>query len=163
MRSLDCTRNPVNEKCVKPSRNANMTPDIAIRPCQPEDIPAVLQLWIDADAVPGPTDDAAAIERRLQRDVELFVLATDGARIVGSLMGGWNGWRGDMARLAVHPDYRRRGIAMQLISEVEGRLRELGCNRITSLVFIHEAGAPELWSNAGYAPDSEIGRYYKDL
>ncbi|MDP6822089.1 MAG: GNAT family N-acetyltransferase [Dehalococcoidia bacterium] len=140
-----------------------MTADITIRPCRFEDIPAVLKLWIDADTVPGPTDHAAAIERRLQRDGELFVLAVDGARIVGSLMGGWNGWRGDMARLAVHPDYRRRGIARQLIAEVETRLRDLGCSRITSLVFINEPGAPELWSNAGYKPDSEIGRYYRDL
>jgi|TARA_B100000959_G_C14686117_1_gene502696 hypothetical protein len=28
----------------------------------------------------------------------------DGEQVVGSLMGGWDGCRGEMARLAVHPD-----------------------------------------------------------
>lgn len=140
-----------------------MEQKLSIRPCTVRDIPEVLQLWIDADAVPGATDDADAIKVRLQRDNELFVLAVHGERVVGSLMGGWNGWRGDMARLAVHPNYRRRGIARQLITEVEARLKERGCSRFTSLVFIHETGAPELWSSAGYEPDPEIGRYYKNI
>ncbi|MCH8817123.1 MAG: GNAT family N-acetyltransferase [Chloroflexi bacterium] len=140
-----------------------MTRDITFRPCRVEDIPAVLDLWKVADVVPRPTDDAGALEIRLHRDSELFVLAVDGARIVGCLMGGWNGWRGDMARLAVHPDYRRRGIAMQLVEEVETRLRDLGCTRVTSLVFVNEPGAPELWSNAGYEPDPAIQRYFKNI
>jgi len=144
-------------------REANVTSDIAIRPCEIADIPSILQLWIDADTVTGPTDNAAAIKIRLQRDKQLFLLAVDGERVVGSLMGGWNGWPGDMARLAVHPDYRRRGIARRLISEVESRLRDLGCSRITSLVFINEPGAPELWSNAGYKPYPAIGRYFKNI
>jgi ribosomal protein S18 acetylase RimI-like enzyme len=140
-----------------------MPSDIALRPCEPADVPSLLQLWNDAETVAGPTDDAAAIEIRLTRDKQLFVLTVDGERVVGSLMGGWNGWRGDMARLAVHPDYRRQGIARRLIAEVETQLRELGCSRITSLVFINEPGAPELWSNAGYEPDPAIGRYFKNL
>ena len=142
---------------------ANVTSEITLRPCRVGDIQAVLELWVASEAVPGPTDDAGAIEVRLRRDAELFVLATDGERIVGSLMGGWNGWRGDMARLAVHPDYRRRGIAQRLVEEVEARLRELGCTRITGLVFVTEPGAPEFWANAGYEPDPAIGRYFKNI
>jgi ribosomal protein S18 acetylase RimI-like enzyme len=137
--------------------------EISIRPCGVDDIPSILQLWIDADAVPGPTDDAAAIKIRLQRNNELLVLATDGPRVIGVLLGGWNGWRGDMARMAVHPDYRRRGIARRLVSEVEDRLRDLGCSRITSLVYVYEEGAPDLWTNSGYEPDTAIGCYYKDI
>lgn len=140
-----------------------MSQDITIRPCGIGDVSAVLQLWIDADAVAGPTDDADAIKIRLQRDNELFVVAVYGERIVGSLMGGWNGWRGSMARLAVHPDYRRRGIAKLMVTEVETRLKDLGCSRISSLVFIHEPGAPELWTNAGYEPESELGPYHKGI
>ena len=84
-------------------REANVTSDIAIRPCEIADIPSILQLWIDADTVTGPTDNAAAIKIRLQRDKQLFLLAVDGERVVGSLMGGWNGWRGDMARAGRTP------------------------------------------------------------
>ncbi|MBT4073243.1 MAG: GNAT family N-acetyltransferase [Chloroflexi bacterium] len=142
------------------TRETLTPPNVITRPCTIEDIPALLQLWIDSDAVAGPTDDADAINIRLQRDNELFVVAVDGERIVGSLMGGW---RGSMARLAVHPDYRRRGNAKRMVAEVEARLKYLGCIRTSSLMFIHEPGAPELWAVAGYEPESGICPYYKDL
>jgi ribosomal protein S18 acetylase RimI-like enzyme len=44
----------------------------------------------------------------LRRDRRLFLLAWDNSRLVGSLIGGWDGWRASMARLAVDPAYRRR-------------------------------------------------------
>lgn len=136
---------------------------IALCPCRDEDVQAVLALWRRAEAVPRPTDRPDALLRRLARDRELFVLAWDDERLVGSLMGGWDGWRGNLYRLAVDPAYRRRGIAARLVAEVEARLRELGCERITSLVFVEESGAADFWLRVGYAPDPATGRYGKGL
>lgn len=90
-------------------------------------------------------------------------LASDGDRIAGTLIGGWDGWRGNMYRLAVDPGYRRMGVARRLVEEVEARLRELGAERITSLVFTDEAGAPDLWRSLGYEPDPAVECYAKDL
>jgi ribosomal protein S18 acetylase RimI-like enzyme len=136
---------------------------ITFRPCRAEDVPAVLALWQRAEAVPRPTDRPDALLRRLARDRELFVLAWDGERLVGSLMGGWDGWRGNLYRLAVDPAYRRRGIAGQLVAAVEARLRELGAERITSLVFEDEPGAVPFWRGAGYVPDPATRRYARNL
>ena len=136
---------------------------VALRACRPEDIGAVLALWRRAEAIPRPTDNPDALRLRLGRDADLFVLAWDGDRLVGTLMGGWDGWRGNMYRLAVDPAYRRRGVARRLLAAVEERLRELGAERITSLVFKDEPGASEFWRGAGYAPDPAIERYAKDL
>src|SRR6266496_745526 len=99
---------------------------ITLRACRDHDVEAVMALWQRAEAVPRPTDRTDALLRRLERDRELFVLAWDGERLVGSLMGGWDGWRGQIYRLAVDPEYRRRGIAARLVAEVEERLRGLG-------------------------------------
>jgi ribosomal protein S18 acetylase RimI-like enzyme len=136
---------------------------IQLRPCRVEDIDALLALWRDANAVPRPTDHRAAIALRLERDAELFQLAWDGPRLVSSLLGGWDGWRGNMYRLAVYPAYRRRGIGQRLVTAVEQRLRALGAERITSLVFSDEAGAAELWRRAGYSSDPATTRYAKNL
>jgi len=100
---------------------------------------------------------------RLQRDATLFVLAWDDTRLAGTLLGGWDGWRGNMYRLAVHPDYRRRGIAALMVQQVEAELRRLGAERITSLVFTAEPGAAQFWARAGYAPDPATQRFAKDL
>jgi ribosomal protein S18 acetylase RimI-like enzyme len=136
---------------------------ITLRPCRDEDVEEVLALWQRAEAVPRPTDRPDALLRRLERDRELFVLAWDGERLVGSLMGGWDGWRGNMYRLAVDPAYRRQGIARRLVAEVESRLRDLGCERITSLVFVDEPGAADFWRNVGYTPDPATSRYTKNV
>jgi ribosomal protein S18 acetylase RimI-like enzyme len=137
--------------------------DIDLQPCRRVDIPAVLELWRHAGVVPLATDRPDVLHRRLQRDPELFILAWAGPTLVASLMGGWDGFRGQMYRLAVDPAYRRRGIARVLVEAVETELRRLGCERITCLVFKDEVGAPEFWRGAGYAPDPVIERYAKDL
>ncbi|HEY7295269.1 MAG TPA: GNAT family N-acetyltransferase [Dehalococcoidia bacterium] len=136
---------------------------IELRPCRLQEIEAVLTLWQRAEAVPRPTDNVGALRLRLERDPELFVLAWDGERLVGSLLGGWDGWRGNMYRLAIDPAYRRRGIARRLVAAVEAALRALGAERISSLVFEEEPGAAEFWLSAGYAPDPATSRYAKDL
>jgi ribosomal protein S18 acetylase RimI-like enzyme len=136
---------------------------VELRPCRDGDVEAVLALWQRAEAVPRPTDRPDALLRRLERDRDLFVLAWDGERLVGSLMGGWDGWRGQMYRLAVDPEYRRQGLARRLVDFVEERLRALGAERITSLVFVHEPGAADFWHGAGYQPDAATERYTKNL
>lgn len=78
-------------------------------------------------------------------------------------MGGWDGWRGNMYRLAVAPEYRRRGVARSLTAAVEQRLRAMGAERITSLVSTVEPGAVEFWQSVGYGRDTSIDRYAKDL
>jgi ribosomal protein S18 acetylase RimI-like enzyme len=136
---------------------------IEYRACEPADIPAILALWQRAGAVPRPTDHEAALLLRLARDRELFVLAVEDGRIVGSLIAGWDGWRGNMYRLVVDFEYRRLGVARRLVETAESRLRSLGAERITSLVFFEEPGASEFWAGLGYEIDPAVMRYAKDV
>jgi GNAT superfamily N-acetyltransferase len=52
----------------------------------------------------------------------VLLVATAHGRIVGSVIGGWDGWRGNIYRLAVVPEYRRLGIARRLVKEVSRAL-----------------------------------------
>ncbi|MEO0405780.1 MAG: GNAT family N-acetyltransferase [Cyanobacteria bacterium P01_A01_bin.135] len=51
-----------------------------------------------------------------------------------SFFGGFDGWRGDLYRLAVHPQYRRRGVAAVLVNQIEDHFVQQGVKRITALV-----------------------------
>ncbi len=73
------------------------------------DVKQVLELWRRAGAEPSVTDDPGALRRRLRRDRNLFVLAWDRGRLVGTLIGGWDGWRGHLYRLAVDRPVAGRG------------------------------------------------------
>jgi ribosomal protein S18 acetylase RimI-like enzyme len=136
---------------------------IRIRTATPADAQTVLALWRAADAVPSVTDDEVSVRGLLERDPEALLLAVDGDRIVGTLIAGWDGWRGNMARLAVLPDLQRRGIATTLVAAARARLAALGARRVTALVVTGRAQAEGLWSAVGFAPDPVTARYVMDI
>jgi ribosomal protein S18 acetylase RimI-like enzyme len=76
---------------------------------------------------------------------------------------GWDGWRGNMYRLAVRADHRRRGIARSLVEAGHDHLRSVGAPRITALVGAGEEEAAELWRATGYEPDAKIVRFVRNL
>ena len=90
-------------------------------------------------------------------------MACSGDEVVGSLLATWDGWRGNMYRLAVHPAFRRRGLARELVVEGERRLRAKGCRRITALVIENEAHAVEFWTAVGYDFQPGMERFRKNL
>ncbi|MGH9025849.1 MAG: GNAT family N-acetyltransferase [Acidimicrobiia bacterium] len=133
--------------------------DVVIRSATGVDAPAVLELWAAADAAPSVTDDVESIERLVRWDAAGLLLACVDNRVVGSLVAVWDGWRGNMYRLAVHPDFRRRGTARALVDAGEQRLRTHGARRVTALVLREHDEAVGFWRAAGYDPDPRIDRY----
>jgi len=138
---------------------------LVVRPGELEDASAVLELWSLARSGHATTQDRASDLERLiaQTPSSLFVAETAEGELVGALIAGWDGWRGNMYRLAVHPDYRRRGIARSLLDAGEAHLRELGGRRVTALVAHDDPVAAGFWDAAGYPVDEEIGRRVRNL
>ena len=135
-----------------------------IRSASTADIPAVLELWGRARSSGASTrDDEAVVRRLMARDPEALLLAELDGQVVGTLIVGWDGWRGNMYRLAVAPEHRRQGIAARLISEGEDRLRALGGRRATALVWRDDEPASAVWTAAGYADNAGVARHVRDL
>jgi ribosomal protein S18 acetylase RimI-like enzyme len=109
------------------------------------DIPSVLVLWRAAEAIPSATDTEDALMRLVERDPDSLLLAEGGGRTIGSLIVAWDGWRGSFYRLAVHPDWRRRGIGTTLVRTGEDRLRSLGVERLTAIVANDEPLSVAFW------------------
>jgi ribosomal protein S18 acetylase RimI-like enzyme len=132
-----------------------------IRPCRPTEAEAILDLWRRAESAPSVTADVRHVAALVERgDGSLLVAEADG-RIVGSLIAGWDGWRGNIYRLAVLPEYRRRGIALSLVAEGERRLREQGAIRIGAIVLRDHPDAVGFWQAAGYTFQEGVGRFVK--
>jgi ribosomal protein S18 acetylase RimI-like enzyme len=128
-----------------------------------EDIWSVLDLWRLAESLPSVTDNAEGLAGLLRQDPASLLLAEAGAGIVGSLIVAWDGWRGAFYRLAVDPEWRRRGIATALIRAGEDRLRELGAVRLTAIVASGEPAATGLWTAAGYEQQHDRRRFVRML
>lgn len=139
------------------------TSHLALRTCTCDDADAILALWKRSGDARALADTTDALRTRLERDADLFVVAEVGGNLVGTLIGGWDGWRGNMYRLVVDPAHRRRGIARALVREVEARLRSKGARRVTALVLREEDVADAFWSAVGYPGDPTIDRHVRNL
>ena len=100
------------------------------------DLQAVLELWKGSS--PGirisPSDDPVEIRKKLQRDPDLFLVAEEDARIIGVVVGGFDGRRRMVYHLAVETIQRGRGFGLALMRELEERLRRKGCLKYYLLV-----------------------------
>ena len=133
-----------------------------IRAATPDDTAAVLSVWAQARSAAAVTPDTTASVASVLAHDALLVAEVDG-EIVGAIIAGWDGWRGNLYRLAVLPSYRRRGTARALVEAAHARLRALGAVRVTALVGLDEDDARALWLASGYAFDPEIARFVRDL
>ncbi len=131
-------------------------PDVALRGCRIGDYAAMLALWELCGLHPSSTDTEAALARKLTRDPELFLVAEDGGRIVGTVLGSYDGRRGWINRLAVHPDVRGQGLADRLMAEVERRLLAIGCDKVNLLIEPDNAGVQAYYARLGYSVDPLI-------
>ena len=68
---------------------------LSIRACGLEDIQSVLELWRQADATPGVTDTAADLRRAVAESPAHVLVAEVGGHRVGSVIGTFDGWRGN--------------------------------------------------------------------
>ena len=133
-----------------------MTMQMTIRPFRTADEAEVVQLWRDCGLVVAWNDPHRDIQRKLAVQADLFLVALDGARIVGSAMGGYDGHRGWINYLAVHPDSRRRGIARALMTEAERLLGERGCPKINLQVRRSNREVIEFYRRIGYREDDVV-------
>jgi ribosomal protein S18 acetylase RimI-like enzyme len=136
---------------------------VLVRPLDPAEAPAVLRLWTEARDMAPSVPDEVSLAALLEHDPAALLVAEQDGRIVGSLIAAWDGWRGNMYRLAVAPGARREGIALALVRAGEERLRARGAGRVTALVAIDDLPAVRLWNAAGYRLDEAMGRFVKTL
>jgi ribosomal protein S18 acetylase RimI-like enzyme len=97
---------------------------------------AVIALWEDS----GPgirlsrSDTPEKIKHKLQRDPDLFLVAEENGRVIGAVLGGYDGRRGIVYHLAVRRERRHDGVGRSLMQELETRLRQKGCIKYYLLV-----------------------------
>ena len=126
---------------------------------------AVLDLWAEARSEHASTADRVEDVERLVEDESpaALLVAERGEEIVGALIAAWDGWRGNMYRLAVREGQRREGVGLALVRAGEGYLRKRGARRVTALVAFDDEAAGAFWDAAGYPRDREIGRRVRDI
>jgi ribosomal protein S18 acetylase RimI-like enzyme len=141
-------------------------PDPVIRRVGEKELTAVLLMWQAAGVTPPSVSDSIeGLARLIREPAALLLVATIDDQIVGSVIGGWDGWRGNIYRLAVTTEHRRKGIARRLVAQVSRELFAKGATRLSALVEHEHQWAMEFWDSLrplGFERDPKFSRYIID-
>ena len=127
-----------------------------IRSFKPQDEEPVVQLWIDCGLVVPWNNPHKDIRRKLKVRPDLFLVAHESNRIIATVMAGYEGHRGWINYLAVHPDYQGSGVGRRMMDEAEIRLRAEGCPKINLQVRRTNDGVIEFYKRIGYKVDDAV-------
>ena len=136
---------------------------IEIRPAALDEAESVLEFWADAAEGTSISDDPRGVRTLIERDPQALLLAVDGARVVGTVIAGFDGWRCHLYRLAVAPDRRREGIGTALLDAAHRRFESFGGRRADAMVLVRNESGQRAWQAAGYEPEEHWRRWVKPL
>jgi ribosomal protein S18 acetylase RimI-like enzyme len=124
-------------------------PPVVVREYRTADGDALRALWTAA-GLNVHDDDDPGLRVFAQRNPGLFLIASQGTAVVGSVMGAWDGRRGWLYHVATATTHRRTGLGSRLVREVETRLDALGCRKVNVVVLDGNEDAVAFWTALGY-------------
>ncbi len=116
----------------------------------------VIDLWLRTGIKVGPTDSREGIRQKLQRDPDLFLVIEMDERIIGAVMGTYDGRRGWANHMAVDPQCQGMGLGATLMGELECRLRARGCAKVNLMVRRDNAVVQGFYKRLGFENDDVI-------
>lgn len=133
-----------------------MSPTRIIRTFEDKDEEKVIRLWKACGLVSPMNDLALDIERKKLVQRELFLVASVGDEIVGTVMAGYEGHRGWINYLAVLPDQQKAGLGRALMVEAENLLKAIGCPKINLQVRTTNAQVRAFYERIGFSEDAVV-------
>ncbi len=129
-----------------------MTVKIQIRNLRPEDYKDIIRIWTECGLhvkLKG-RDSKAHILAEIETNPDYLIGACVDDKLIGVVVGSYDGRRGCVNRLAVVKDYRKHGVAQELISVCEERLKASGALVIYALIEVENIPSQTLFKKMKY-------------
>jgi GNAT superfamily N-acetyltransferase len=108
---------------------------------------------------PTGRDSEEAFERQMAGGLQTAIcIETEDGDLIGIVLATHDGRKGWINRLAVHPDWRRQGVARVLIAAAEDALHGQGIDVIAALIELGNTPSLECFIGSGY--EEYIGLHY---
>ena len=130
---------------------------VHVRQYEATDDHELIALWSNVFPKDPPRNDPSKIiQRKELRQSELLFVAVRDDSIIGAVVGGYDGYRGWIYHLAVHPDHRRQGVARLLVRTAEAKLAELGCPKVNLQIRSDNQSVQTFYEGLGYSTEERI-------
>lgn len=117
----------------------------------------VVRLWELVFGYGAPHNaPALVIDKKLAAADGLFFVALTGGAVVGTIIAGYDGHRGWIYSMAVHPNHRGRAIGSQLLSFAEKHLASRGCLKINLQIMEGNEQVRAFYEANGYSVEERI-------
>jgi len=126
------------------------------RAYRPGDREELVALWELCELTRPWNDPYRDIDRKQDRDADNLLVLEENGRLIGSVMFGYDGHRGSVNYLAVHPEQRQRGLGRMLMATAEERLTALGCPKVNLQVRGSNKATVEFYRRVGYIEDDVL-------
>ena len=117
----------------------------------------VIQLWRDVlGYASGHNAPALVIDKKLAVRDGLFFVALDAGAVVGTVLAGYDGHRGWLYSVAVHPAHQHRGIGSALVRHAEQALMARGCMKLNLQIVSGNESVAAFYASLGYAVEQRV-------
>ena len=96
------------------------------------------------------------IDKKIEVDDQLFFVAISDNAVIGTIMAGYDGHRGWIYSVAVHPAHRKMGVGSQLVSHAERALTAKGCMKINLQITEGNEAVADFYTSLGYAVEKRV-------
>lgn len=127
---------------------------MVLRAYHPNDEDAVISLWTACGLVVPQNNPKRDIERKLRVNPELFLVGELDGTIIASCMAGYEGHRGWINYLAVHPGHQWQGFAREIMRHAESLLLAAGCPKINLQVRSTNTAVIAFYEQLGFTTDA---------
>lgn len=129
-----------------------------IRIMKSEDYEDVYRLWMSCTGMGlnNLDDSKEGITRFLQRNPDTCFVAIESGKIIGVILAGSDRRRGYIYHTSVHPDYRKRGIAKNLVNQALQALEQIGIHKAALVVFERNKSGNQFWEKMGFTVRNDL-------
>ncbi|MEB0228311.1 GNAT family acetyltransferase [Pseudomonas sp. 10S4] len=118
---------------------------------------AVINLWETAFGYEtAHNTPSLVIDKKLAIADGLFFVALAAEVVVGTVLAGYDGHRGWLYSVAVHPAQRRQGLGARLVRHAEQALTARGCMKINLQIVSTNESVKGFYESLGYAVEPRI-------
>jgi ribosomal protein S18 acetylase RimI-like enzyme len=116
----------------------------------------VIHLWNICDLTRPWNDPNKDIDRILSDQTGKLFIVRKHNKVLGSVMVGYDGHRGSVYYLSVHPDYQKKSLGRLLMNRSEEYLLTLGCSKLNLMVRTSNIPVIEFYGRLGYEKDEVV-------
>ncbi|MDO8320786.1 GNAT family acetyltransferase [Rhodoferax sp.] len=117
----------------------------------------VIELWRTVFGYEAAHNEPSlAISKKTATNDGMFFVASKEGRIVGTVMAGYDGHRGWLYAVAVHPDQRCSGLGRKLVRCAEEALTEVGCMKINLQLLVTNEATSAFYKSLGYSVEPRV-------